>query len=287
MIMMSVSVFRHDDIDLPYIDTDGDKPVLHFSHANGIPPGVYAPLIEKLAGHFRVVALGHRGQMGGGGYIRDWHQLADDLAAFIEFLGVGPVYGVGHSIGGVVSMFCAAPQPELFSRILMLDPVLLSLRLITIIRIMNFPRLKKYHPLALKARARRTHWDSRADAEAYFRPKGMFHGWDEEFFQAYVDHALCPAPGGDGLTLQCPPEAEARGFENYSPDVWAWPRKITMPVRIVRGEKSDVLSVEAQTRFCNLCLSAEPMVIPGANHFIPMQKPVETLDCILKFAETL
>jgi pimeloyl-ACP methyl ester carboxylesterase len=287
MIMMNVFIFRHDDTDLPYIDTGGDKPVLHFSHANGIPPGVYMPLVEKLAEHFRVVALGHRGQMGGGGYISDWHQLAGDLAAFIEFIGVRPIFGVGHSIGGVVSMFCAAQRPELFSRIMMLDPVMLSRRLITFVRIMCVLGMKKNHPLARKARARRAHWADRADAVEYFRPKGMFHGWREEFFQAYVDHALCPTSGGNGLTLLCPPEAEARGFENYSPDVWAWPGKVTVPVRIVRGEKSDVLTPSAQTLFCALCASAEPITVPGANHFIPMQKPVETLDCILKFGEAL
>lgn len=267
---------------LSYLDSGGKGPPLHFYHANGFPVSMYLPLMTELANDFRVLGLSLRGQDGLSEGISNWHRVALDLAGFLEERETGPVIGVGHSIGAVATMLCAARRPELFSCLVLLDPPLISRKWLFLFRWGRLLGQRKRFPPAARARRRRNGWGDRQEALDYFRSKPLFDGWKEEFLRAYVTYGLRPDPER-GTALICPPEAEARGFENYPMDVWSWPRKLSMPVLLVQGERSEALTSEACSRFCRLCPKARTAVVAGAGHFIPMQEPAETIRLIREF----
>ncbi len=267
---------------LSYLDSGGDKPALHLFHANGFPISMYLPLMAELTNDFRVIGLSLRGQDGLGEGILSWHTLSFDLIGFLESLGCGPVIGVGHSIGAVATMFGAARRPDLFSRIVLLDPVLLPRRYVVFTRVLRWMGRKDRFPLAVRARRRRNGWQSREEALAFFREKALFQGWEEAFLEAYVTYALKPDQDGR-FVLVCPPEAEARGFENYPVDVWSWPKRVRTATLIVRGEHSDVLTEASYERFLRICPCAKGVVLEGAGHFVPMQKPRETIRILKEF----
>jgi pimeloyl-ACP methyl ester carboxylesterase len=276
------ATYNADGLLLSYLDSGGDRPVLHLSHANGFPISMYLPLMNELARDFRVIGLNLRGQDGLTEGILNWHRLAFDLIGFLESLGCGPVIGVGHSIGAVTAMFSAARRPDLFSRVVLLDPVLLPRKYVLLIRFMKLFRKKDRFPLAMRARRRRNGWQSREEALSYFRNKELFNEWEDEFLRAYVTYGLRPEPDGR-VVLVCPPEAEARGFENYPVDVWSWPKLLETPTLIVRGEKSDALTQKCYQKFCRLCPSAQGVVMQGTGHFVPMQNSAETIQLIKDF----
>jgi len=281
-IRFDCATYNAEGTALSYLDSGGDKPLLHLSHANGFPISMYLPLMNELTRDFRVIGLNLRGQDGLSEGILSWHRLALDLIGFLEGLGCGPVIGVGHSIGAVTAMFSAARRPDLFSRVVLLDPVLLPWKYIALTRLMGLVGRKDRFPLAMRARKRRNGWQSREEALEYFRDKSLFEGWEEPFLRAYVTYALRPDPDGRSV-LVCPPEAEARGFENYPVDVWSWPKRLQTPTLIVRGEHSDALTHGCYERFCRLCPSAQGVVMKGASHFIPMQNSAETIRLIKDF----
>ena len=130
-IPFECSDYSVDGLALSFLDSEGTKPPLHFSHANGFPVSMYLPWMTELALDFRVMGLSLRGQDGLGEGISSWHRVALDLAGFLETREVGPVVGVGHSIGAVTTMLCAARRPDLFSRIVLLDPPLFPRRWVT------------------------------------------------------------------------------------------------------------------------------------------------------------
>ena len=267
---------------LSFLDSGGAKPPLHLYHANGFPVSMYLPLMTELAHDFRVIGLSLRGQDGLSEGITDWHRVALDLAGFLETRGVGPVIGVGHSIGAVTTMLCAARRPDLFAAVVLLDPPLISRKWLLLFRWARLLGQKQRFPPAARARRRRNGWQDRQQALDYFREKTMFEGWEEEYLRAYVTYGLRPDPER-GMVLICPPEAEARGFENYPTDVWSWPRKLRVPCLIVRGGHSDVLTAETCERFCRLSPQAQTAVVEGAGHFIPMQRPDDTIQLIRDF----
>jgi len=267
---------------LSYLDSGGSRPALHFFHANGFPVSVYLPFMSRLCGEFRVLGLSLRGQDGLAEGIGSWHRLGLDLIHFLEGVGAGPAVGVGHSIGAVATLLAAARRPELFSRIVLLDPVLLPPRIVLLLRLLRAVGKKSAFPLARRARRRRDGWADRREALAYFREKSLFRHWEDAYLRSYVTYGLRPDAQGR-MVLLCPPEAEARGFENYPADIWSWPGRLRTPALIVRGERSDALPAASQERFCRLCRTARGSVLEGVGHFLPMEAPDETLRLIRDF----
>jgi len=269
---------------LAYLDSGGDKPLLHFFHANGFPTGVYLPLLQELTSQFRIVGLSIPGQDGLGGRIESWEAIADHLTDFIGSLKQGPVIGVGHSIGAVCTMIGAVKKPDLFSRVIMLDAVMMPRRFIFLFYLLQ--RLGKIDriPLVNRAYKRGNKWADRQEAHDYFLNRTLFLGWEKTFFQAYLDHGL--KPGTDtGLTLVCPPAIEATVFSSYPLDVWNWPQQIRHPLLIVRGNKSRELSKGRLARFLKKCPTAKGAVVSGAGHLFPMAKPKVTLRLIREFCQ--
>ena len=157
-----------------YLDSGGEKAPLHFYHANGFPVSVYFPLLTEFAEDFRVLGLTMGGQDGQSEGISSWQGPADALNGFLRWMETGPVIGVGHSIGAVSTLFAAIKQPDLFSCIVLLDPVLLPRKIVFLTRLLRCAGQKGRYPLAVRARKRRNGWGSRREALDYFRGKSLF-----------------------------------------------------------------------------------------------------------------
>jgi len=100
----------------PPYDFGGTGPIIHLAHANGFPPGAYRPLADTLTNHpadnsgqrYHVIGLPARHLLWPGSRpesISDWHPLADDLIQGLDDLGLRGIIGVGHSIGGVFTLW--------------------------------------------------------------------------------------------------------------------------------------------------------------------------------------
>ena len=277
--------FETNGISLNYADF-GDGPPLSFIHANGFSAGVYEKPLRLVAQKHHIYALNicTRSRCAytcetGPARISDWMQLSDELIAFLESVVKHPVVGVGHSFGGVVTLISAVRRPELFTKIVLLDPVLLWPKLIMLIRFMILFGKKSKFPLAIRARKRRDGWKSREDAYAYFRDKQLFASWDDEVLRAYCEVGLHET--ADGVKLACPPETEAQIFESYPTQIWRMVKKLRIPSTLARGENSDTLVQQAWDIYGRLQPDANRILISGAGHLFPMEKPLETAEIIV------
>jgi pimeloyl-ACP methyl ester carboxylesterase len=185
---------------------------IHFSHANGIPARTYQCFFDHLAPH----QLHYLPVLGEGVYRirRSWWPLADELIAEVERLGHPPVVGLGHSLGAVTTLMAAQRRPDLFERVILMDPPLLPWSIRRIIRLISplGPGCRgRFFPLAKGAMRRKDRFESRAEAQAYWGRKAFFKGFHPPCFEAYVEHGLQPN-GQGGLTLRIPKELEARVF---------------------------------------------------------------------------
>lgn len=266
-------------INLNFLDSGGDKPPLHFYHANGFPISVYLPLLTRLTEHYRVLGLGIRGQDSQTAGNTSWRQVGDDLIGFLDNKQLGPVIGVGHSVGGVATMIAAVQRPDLFSKIILIDPVIQPYSSVVSLAVKRMLGKKSRFTLARMARARRHRWADRDEAYEYFKNKSLFKHFQDEYLKSYVTYGIKPSDSG-GVELVCPPEAEARIFENYPLDVWCWIARLKTPLLIIRGEYSDVLTEHSVNRFCRKTANAKHYLIQGAGHLVPMEKPDELIKII-------
>lgn len=276
--------FAIDGSKVSFLDSGGSKPSLHFYHANGFPLSVYMPMLVRLTACYRVLGLGLRGQDAQTMGNTSWYNIAQDLIHFLDSQQYGPVLGVGHSVGAVATMMAAVERPDLFSRIILIDPVILPYKAIIGRALKHLLGNKTKFPLAQRARARKHRWANREELYQYLQTKSLFSRFDDEYLRSYVTYGAKPSADG-GIELLCPPEAEARIFENYPFDIWSWIQRLKVPALIIRGEYSDILSERTVAQICNKAVNASSLIIKGTGHLIPMEKPDDLLTVINSFSE--
>ncbi len=95
-----------------------------FAHANGFPSGTYGKLFAALAPEFEVAHLQQHAHDPRFPVDDNWRSLVDELIHHLQQQ-AQPVWGVGHSLGGVLHLHAALRCPELYRGVVMLDsPVL-------------------------------------------------------------------------------------------------------------------------------------------------------------------
>ena len=99
-----------------------DAPVVVLSNSMGADLRMWDGIVDALSEHFRVVRYDTRGHgqspEAPGPYSMD--DLADDVVALLDTLGVEKAHLVGLSLGGMMGMRLAARDPERIDRLVLL-----------------------------------------------------------------------------------------------------------------------------------------------------------------------
>jgi pimeloyl-ACP methyl ester carboxylesterase len=274
---------------LHYLDWGGEGREAHFLHGNGFCAGTYSPFIRLLAPGLHVIASDVRGhgasEMVFEGPVRSWGVFAEDLNTLIRATAKPPVVGLGHSLGAVTTAMAAARYPELFSAIVLIDPVFLPPRILMLLALLRAVGLKGRIPRARAARRRRKAFKGKTEAlRLFLAGRGIFKRWSPEFVEAYLECGLLERDA-ESAVLTCDPELEAQIFESVPLSVWHHVRKISCPTLAIRGEQSDVFHEQAAERLKRLLPSCELVNLNDTGHFPPMEKPHECAAAILEFVE--
>lgn len=106
-----------------YYETAGEGHPVLLLHGGGVTSDSWYGQISPLSEHYRVLAPERRGH----GRTADVEGpvtpeiMADDMAAFLEALGTGPVHVVGWSDGGSVALHLALRRPDLVSKLVVME----------------------------------------------------------------------------------------------------------------------------------------------------------------------
>jgi lipase len=270
------------DAEIPYLFYEGDGTSLIFLHATGFMPWLWHPLARELAGSYRIFApyfCDHREtDPQNGGF--DWLTLAEDLSRFCKSLHLEMPFLVGHSMGATISMMANALGSLPAAGMVLIEPILLPPEFYTLhIGV-------EQHPFASKAIRRTNFWQDRDDARSYLHSRSLFQGWDKEMLELYLQYGM--SEDGGGLRLTCSPRREAAlfmGGMQYDP--WPLLSRVSCPVLILEGEKSNNREVIDQNRVQSLIPDCIHHRVEGAGHLIPMEKPREVTRLIREFFRSL
>ena len=225
------------------------KPVLHFIHGNSYSGLTYLPLWEALYPHFDIFlhdVQGHGDSDQGAAFV-GWNESADLALTAAEYwlpkiYGTAPVYGCGHSFGGILTLLMTHQRPQLFNELALLDPILFLPSMILPMRVLSGLGLYSLNPYAKRARRRRCTWPNREAALAGLRERGMFRGWQPAALEAYVDYAMCVQDECDqqgAWGLKCSPQREAEIFSSYARGLWpAITQQLHTPTHVWGGQQS-------------------------------------------------
>ena len=106
-----------------YYERRGDGPPVVFVHGLGWDHRSWYPQLDALADDYELVAYDHRGhgETGAGASVRSIEQLAADLHALVEELGLDRPVLCAHSYGGLVASEYAIQYPDALSGIAFVD----------------------------------------------------------------------------------------------------------------------------------------------------------------------
>lgn len=277
---------------IPFLILNGDGPPLHFAHANGYPPECYRPLLARLSAHYQITAMYQRPLWPGARpeKIADWRPLSDDLLRFLDEQKTGPLIGVGHSLGGIVTLRAALRQPERFQALVLIDPVLFPPAMIAAMRLVRTLGLSyRLHPLIQGALRRRRVFESREVLLRGYRRKSIFRYMDDASLKAYVEGLTRPRPDGQH-ELAYSPEWEARIYVTgvwHDTDIWRGLPKLQVPLLILRGAETDTFWASTARRVQRKLSSAQVVTLPQATHLVPLERPAEVSALIQNFTSNL
>lgn len=260
-----------------------------FAHANSFPAACYVQLFDALKrrGLAQIDAkpmLGHDPHYP---VTNNWPRLAEELQAYIDHVrAVHPqeeLTLVGHSMGGYLSLMCAALDPAQVAGVIMLDSPILSGWQAMAFRVSKKTHYIRKIPPASVARKRRTHWASADEALQRFSGKRVFARWSREALAAYVEHGTHDENGRRVLTFDRNVEAAIYSTvpDNMVEFLRAHP--LHVPVAFVGGRTS------TEIRFAGL--SATRRLTHGqtawieGSHLFPFERPEETAEAISSAVE--
>jgi pimeloyl-ACP methyl ester carboxylesterase len=244
---------------------------VYLAHATSFCAGVWRPVIAGLAGLDNVAwdFAGH----GNGPHLDrpvDWSVFGSQVLEETQPGGVG----VGHSMGGAALVMAQLADPGRFRALLLIEPI-----------IYPGPYERREHRLSAEAIDRRDDFETRDDAMLFFSSRPAFAGWDPAAIEGYVD---CGLAGEDRLSLACRPEVEADVYRGSNAhETWERLDEVRVPVLLLSGEQSETVPPELTRAQASRFASAGFEIVPGAGHFLPMEKPEIVADRVRRIYEAV
>ncbi|MDP2023147.1 MAG: alpha/beta hydrolase [Hydrogenophaga sp.] len=261
-----------------------------FSHANSFPASTYGVLFKSLrARGFSVRAPEKFGHDPAYPVSSNWphlvQQLADFAAPEIERHGQ-PAWLVGHSLGGFLSLMCAARHPALGGHgvkgVLLLDsPVLGGWRARALELAKRTQLVGSISPGKI-SRKRRNAWPDAQAAFDHFAHKKAFARWEPQVLRDYIAHATHDETTEQGVrrVLGFERDVETAIYNTLPHNLDRLLRRhpLPCPVAFIGGTESLEMKQVGMAMTHRLVGRDHPerLLMVEGSHLFPMEKPQET-----------
>jgi pimeloyl-ACP methyl ester carboxylesterase len=261
-----------------------------FSHANSFPLSTYAVLKRSLRARGYTVRgvdkFGHDPQYP---VTSNWPHLVQQLADFagpeIERHGQ-PAWLVGHSLGGFLSLMCAARFPQLgghgLKGVLLLDSPLLGGWRARTVELAKRTQLVGSISPGKVSRKRRNAWPDAEAALAHFQHKKAFARWDPQVLRDYIEHGTMDVPTAHGtqrmLAFDRDVETAIYNTLPHNLDRLLRRHPLQCPVAFIGGTQSEEMR-QVGTRMTFKVLGPNPgerLQMVEGSHLFPMERPQDT-----------
>jgi len=253
-----------------------------FSHANSFPASTYKVLFKHLrARGFAVKAIEKYGHDPRLPVTDNWpnivQQLVDFATKVVDKEG-GPVYLVGHSLGGFLSLMAAARQPHLAKGVVLIDSPILGGWRSKVLDFAKTTQLVGSLSHGAISKARRNNWPDAQAVYDHFRNKKAFAKWDDQVLWDYVNYGTEEMDGKRVLAFD---RAVETRFYNTLPDNLdrlLARHPVKCPVAFIGGRDSAEMKQVGMT-MTEKVTKGRTMMLDGS-HLFPMEKPLATAAAI-------
>lgn len=245
--------------------------ILHFAHANGFPMGSYRVLFDALAAGFDIQGVSHIGHDPRWPVSDNWDALVEEQLAQISTADE-PVWGVGHSLGGVLLYRSALKAPGYFKGLVLLDPPLYisGMRPWLLKVAKRTGRIDRVTP-ARQSRYRKKSWPDEEAVSEYLQSRALFCNFDERCLADYVASGTRIESGQRVLSFE--PEVEYNIFCGIADNLWGSGRKMKVPVSVLTSENASVIPKDGLRGIRRSGFNWKPV---DGGHLFPLEHPEST-----------
>jgi pimeloyl-ACP methyl ester carboxylesterase len=207
--------------------------------------------------------------------LRDWQVYSADLLRFLSTGGLSPVIGLGHSIGGTVTLRAALRDPAQFRALVLFDPVLFTYRRMIAWNIARALGLGyKLHPKISGALKRRRTFDDLDVLFRGYRSRPVFQYMNDESLRCFINGITKPSPNG-GYELAYSPEWEVHIYHTglLDFDIWAALPNLQVPTLIIRGAETDTFLENASQLVTKKNPKIKIVTLERTTHILPLEDP--------------
>jgi uncharacterized protein len=197
----------------------------------------------------------------------------DDLEAFVEHLGIGRFFLVGHSLGAFIAIRYAAAHADRLAGLVVVDASPFLTDNAGVDRVRRFVLGRQW-------------FDSLDDAVDYalrFEPRR-----DRQAVRRSVEAAMRPQRDGRWTWKHDRRPIDAGYFASRIAEAHSLIehlRAIQTPTLVVRGENSDGTPAEDALRFTDLLPAARLITVDGAGHNVHRDNPAVFIDALRRFLD--
>lgn len=259
------------------------RDVLHFAHGNGFPSPCYKQLLQPLKQRFDCFYIDRVGHSPEFPVTDNWRHLVNELIVSIKVQASQPVVGVGHSLGGVLSLLAAIEQPSLFKSLIILDSPLLGRLKSSIVRFSKALGMIDRLTPAFRTRERREHWQNREQVVAYLKSKKLFKFFTDACLNDYIDYGM--QKNGDAYSLRFDRKIEYQIYRTIPHILHQYEGRLIVPTALIYGNKSTVVD-RLDTRYMKKYYDVVSFETKGT-HMFPMEHPKKTAQLIMDVLDIL
>lgn len=245
------------------------KDIIFFVHGNGFPSPCYRQLLSSFEPRFDCHYIDRVGHSPDFPVTDNWDYLVSEVISSIQAQASKPVIAVGHSLGGVLSVFAAIAQPALFKAVILLDSPLLGRMQSTLIRISKTLGFIDRVTPAFQTRQRCRHWEKREQVIHYLRRRALFKSFSEACLQDYIDYGM--SHDEQGYSLRFDPEIEYQIYRTIPDACYENEGKLQMPTALIYGDRSHLIK-RKEVRYMAKKYGIRCFKTSGS-HMFPMEHP--------------
>ncbi len=255
-------------------DVPSDCPTLFLLHGDMRTSRSWDAVARHLCEQFRVIALDSRGHGESdwpeSGY--SFAQRIDDLEAFADATELRDVVAVAHSTGGVVAAMLSERRPDIFTKLVLLEPMVVVTE--------AFQRMVSQRAV----RPRRT-WGSREEMYDYLKQHPMTGKWRDDVIRDVVAHESYQRPDGRLDMKWANASMDWKEREGDYHDLRATLRTLGKPIQFIVSDSradsfQDVAEIAKDTSDFTM------VTIPDSGHNMYMDQPKLVAEAVSRFVSS-
>jgi len=253
-----------------------------FSHANSFGASTYRVLFGSLKKRgYTVHAMERYGHDEKYPVTDNWPHVMEQLNAFTRNI-IGksgtPVWLVGHSLGGYLSLMTAARYPELTRGVVLIDSPIVGGWRSKVLGVAKTTQLMNAFSPGSLSHKRRNNWPNTDAVLKHFLQKKAFAKWDEQVLLDYVNHGTHEVDGKRVLSFDRAVETK---FYNTVPDhLEGFVKRHPLKCQVTYIGGSHSAEMKQVGMVMTQAITQGRIIMLNGSQLFPMEKPLATAAAI-------